>query len=85
MPLRLDVCVTAGPQHRHKQLRLTDFARLWLDHRDRLTGIVHKYFLASLMGQAHCRLETPRPLLVVLAELTVSVTIRVGLAVLHPQ
>ena len=80
----LGVGVVAGAQYADEDLGIVDLARVWEDDGDRLTGIVDKDFLSTLVGKAHRRLQALGPLPVEGAELAVSIAVRMGFTILDP-
>ena len=85
MQMGFDVGVTAGAQHRHKDLGRLHFAGLGMHDGDRLTGIVDKQPLPRHMAQPHRGLQMAGPLAIVFAKLAVSVAVGMGRAVFVPQ
>jgi len=55
------------------------------DDGHRLTGLVHKDFLPTLVGESHRRLQPLGPLAIEFTELTVAVPVGLGFAILDPQ
>jgi len=49
----LGIGVVAGPRYADEHLGLADLAAVRVDDGHRLTGIVHKEFLPTLVGESH--------------------------------
>jgi hypothetical protein len=81
----LGVGVVAGTQHADEDLDLMHLAGVGIDDGGRLTGIVDKDFLSTLVGEAHRWLQVLGPLAIQGAELAVAVAVRMGFAILDPQ
>jgi hypothetical protein len=64
---------------------LVELACVRVDDRHRLTGVVDKDFLPTLVGEAHRRLQPLGPLAIQGAELAIPVAVRMGFAILDPQ
>ena len=84
-PGGLGIGVIAGSQHRHEHLRLTNFARLRVRHRNCLTGVVYERLLAGAMLLPQHHVQLPPPLAVKLAVPAVGVALCIRLLVLFPQ
>ncbi len=83
--MSLGVGVVAGAQYADEDLGIVDLARVWVDDGDRLTGIVDKDFLSTLVGKAHRRLQAIGPLAIQGTELAISIAVRMGFTILDPQ
>ena len=81
----LCIGVAAGSQRGHKDLCLSNFTGLGVDHLHRLTRIVYKQLFSPFMVLSHHRLQLFGPGAVVKAKLAVAVAVRMLLAVFEPQ
>ncbi|CAG0930557.1 hypothetical protein TFLX_01828 [Thermoflexales bacterium] len=85
MQMGFDVGVTAGPQHRHKDLGFLHFAGLKLHDGDRLTSIIDKQPLPRYVAQPHRGLQMAGPLAIVFAKLGVAIAVGMRFAVFDLQ
>ena len=78
--------VIRSAQNSHEDLSLAHVARLRMDDRHRLPGIVHEQLLPALMELAQGAALPGSPVLVALAELAIAVAgLPMALAVLLPE
>jgi hypothetical protein len=83
---RLGIQVIRRAHDRDEQLGAQrDLTGAPVPDRDRLAGEVHEQLLPGLMRLAHGHVDGAAPLPVQAGELAVTVTVRAGLPVLHPQ
>jgi hypothetical protein len=77
--------VAAGAQGGDKKARRCGLSGNRIRYGDRLAGIIDKEFFPGPVGLAKADVERVAPLMVSLAELTVLISVRVGLSVFQPQ